>query len=202
MTVKLTTLSRVQQIIKGTLSSAEQDFIDDLIDGLTPVAEKFLNRKLELTEYTEQFDIRPGQRTVFLNAYPVASSPAAEFRSDISRDFTGDAIDADNYYFDLDRGIVQFDRAYLGYGPGVFQGIWTGGMASSTAVLVSSAAFEGIVLGADLQVSHMFQRRHEIGLTNFSAEGGSIALSRAAGRLCEPTIDLWTPYKRVGRRRP
>jgi len=200
--IDITTTTRVQNIIKSSsLPTVDGNLIADMIDGLTPVAERWLGRKLQKTAYTQQMDVRRGQSVFQLDAYPVETSPALALRNDLGRDFTGTAIDADNYYLDLERGTITFDKSYLVWGPGVLQAIWTGGMASSTTILVSSSAFEGIVLGADLQIAHVFQRRHEVGATSFAAEGGSIAAARSFGRLCEATIDLWTPYRRVGRRR-
>src|SRR3989337_1356132 len=183
--IDITTTTRVQNIIKSSsLPTADGNLIADMIDGLTPVAERWLGRKLQKTAYTQQMDVRRGQSVFQLDAYPVETSPALALRNDLGRDFTGTAIDADNYYLDLERGTNTFDKSYLVWGPGVLQAIWTGGMASSTTILVSSSAFEGIDLGADLQIAHVFQRRHEVGATSFAAEGGSIAAARSFGRLC------------------
>ena len=200
--IDLCTVSGVAAILKGTLDSASEDLIGRFIASVSAAAEtRWLRRKTKLETHTRQMDIDRGQRVIFLDAYPVSAAPVPEFRNDLSREFTGDAIDASSYYLDLTSGIVEFDRVYLIQGAGVLEAMWTGGMASSTAALISGAAFDDVIRGAEIQVAHMFQRRLDIGRSSLSAEGGSLQLARPALTLCDATRELWYPHMRTQRTR-
>ena len=79
--IDITTTTRVQNIIKSSsLPTVDGNLIADMIDGLTPVAERWLGRKLQKTAYTQQMDVRRGQSVFQLDAYPVETSPALALR--------------------------------------------------------------------------------------------------------------------------
>lgn len=177
----LTTVARVKAILE--ISGAQHDTVlGQLVTGVSAAIERFLNRRAKEQAYTEQYDVIPGQQRLFLRAYPVAAAPAAIFANDISRTFGGSAvIPATNYYLDLERGIVEFDRQPLVYGPGVVQAIYTGGMGTDENDFVIN--FPDVAQAAEAQIAYLWQRRGMKGVATLSSGGASISLET-------PTIEL------------
>lgn len=170
----LTTLARVKAW--GGFTTTQHDaLMSSLITAVSAEAEKFLNRHVEQLARTEQFDVKRGIQHIFLPGFPVLAAPALQVRNNQSRDFTGAAIAVtNNYFLDLRRGIIKFDRYELVTGPGVVQVIYTGGMATSVAAFI--AAYPNLANAVDMQISFMVRRRDSFGTVSFNAEGGSISL--------------------------
>lgn len=168
----VTTLARVKVFLRKT-DGIDDALLQALITGYSEMFEDLLGKPLKREAKTEQYDVIHGQKIVFLRAQPVLASPTPEFRNDTVRDFTVDAIDAERYYLNLALAYVEFDVDELFKGPGVFEAKYTGGMAVDTATFITS--FPKIALACDQQAAFIFQRKDELGLTGFSAEGGSIS---------------------------
>ena len=128
--MRLTTLARVKTLANVTGVNFDP-LINRLVSQVTGQVERYLGRYILKVARTIQTDIEPKQRVVWLRGYPIEAVPAAQFRSDTTRDFTNDAIDADNYFLNREDGYVEFDRYALNEGPGTFQSIYTGGLAYS-----------------------------------------------------------------------
>ena len=170
----LTTATRVKELLEKSDTGLDT-LIAQLITPISQQVEKYLNRHAQEVSRTEQYTIKAFQQIVKLRGYPVLALPVAAFKNSSGRDFTGTAIDTTSYYLDLVTGEVQFDNIALIDGPGVFQAVYTGGMAANTAAFLT--AFPGVAGQVDAQVASMVHRRHELGLASFSAEGGSISLA-------------------------
>lgn len=189
-----TTLARVRTLLKDT-STQNDTLIDQLIDAVSPQFERILNRHALETARTEQYDVAPGQEVFLLRGFPVLASPAAVVKNSLSRDFTAaSAIAATSYYIDLSRGILHIDLVGLEPGPGTLQVAYTGGLATSTAALIT--AFPDIAAACELQVAYLIQRKDELGLASFSAEGGSVAQALPT-KILEGARELLQPYRRM-----
>ena len=149
--MRLTTLARVKRLLNIETSTTQADsLLNQLIDSVSRQIERFLGRHIDRRARTETYDIVPGQEVVYLKGFPVATSPAPQFRDDIGRDFTGDVIDSDVYHVDYDLGVVKFDRYSLIEGPGVFQSIYTGGLVYSlTELRMTVGTIVGVPAGSD-----------------------------------------------------
>lgn len=143
--MNLTTLDRVKKKldIDGT---EDDDALSMVISGVSGAIERFLNRKIERKARTEIYRLNDGQTIIQLQAYPIASSPAPQFRNDWAQGFTDPAIDAANYFVDVaegpdSTGQVRFTGRYeLVPGEGVFQAIYTGGMGSTAVRMIGVVA--------------------------------------------------------------
>ena len=190
----LTTLARVKNILKddGTQNDV---LIDQLIDAVSLQIERILNRHTMESARTEQYDIVPRQQVFMLRGFPVLASPAAVVKNSLSRDFAAaSAIASTSYYLDAPRGILNIDLIGLAWGPGTLQVAYTGGLADTTVNLVAN--YPNIATACDLQVAHLIQRKDELGLSSFSAEGGSVVVAIQAG-LIKVAEQLIQPYKRM-----
>lgn len=168
----LTTLARVKTLL--AISASDDDtLLNQLITAVSSEVEKFLNRTATAATYTEQYDVDEGQRVFFLRAYPVTA--LTSIKVDILRSFTDAvAVDSSLYYADLARGKIKFDGYQPIPGPGVFQAVYTGGMAANAGAFVT--AFPRVAQAVDMQVAYMFQRKAELAVSSKTWEGLSIVL--------------------------
>lgn len=169
----LTTKARVKEILEKTTTGLDA-LIDQFIVGVSAQIEKHLDRFAEEIERTEQHDVDPGQHVFLLRGFPVDAVAAFELKNDVTRDFaSATLIDTDRFYLDRSPGVLTFDHFILVWGPGTLQVKYTGGLGTNTADAITN--FPDIAHAADLQVAHLIERRHQLGLTSFSAEGGSVS---------------------------
>ena len=192
----LTTLARVKELLKRT-DGADDTLLAQLIKSVSRQIEKHLNRHAERIARTELYDVEPGQNLIFLQGSPVLASPAPVFKNDPERDFDAFSIvDADLFFLDLKNGVATFDKVRILHDPGAMQVVYTGGLAVSTALLISDDEFTDIVLAADLQVAHLFQRKDAIGLTGFSAAGGTVSIQEPT-QLITAAKELLVPHRHL-----
>lgn len=176
----LTTVARCKDRLE--ISGAQHDTVlGRIVTSVSAAVERFLNRYAEQKARTEQYDVRPGQQTVFLKGYPVAAAPAAVFKNSMSRDFSGGAVDASGYYLNLGMGTVEFDLIMLIPGSGCLQATYTGGMGVDQPGF--TAAYPDVTEAVEAQVAYTWQRRNMKGVATLSSGGASISLET-------PTIEL------------
>lgn len=130
MTLPLTTLTRAKAACVVGSTTDHDDRIRQLITSVSAMIETYLGRHIEEKSRTGIYDVEPGQQLIFLRGYPVKT--VTSYKEDISREFSGSAIDSSNYYTDAGRGAIDFDKYALLWGPGVFQAVYVGGMAPTT----------------------------------------------------------------------
>lgn len=129
------TLDRVKEKLEiPSATTTHDNLLRSILSGVSGTVESFLDRYTEEKARTEQYNAFDGQRTLFLRGYPVKT--LTSIKNDTLREFTGDAIDSSYYYHEAARGIVSFDRYVPLYGPGVFQVVYTGGMAAVVERLI------------------------------------------------------------------
>lgn len=126
--LRLTNLTRLKRLLAIT-DTGHDTLLNQLITEVSVRIERYLGRHVEKLARTVQIDIEDGQQVVFLKGYPVEATPAAAFRNDATRDFTGSDIDGDNYFLRREEGSLTFDNYALVPGEGVFRAVYTGGMA-------------------------------------------------------------------------
>ncbi len=171
----LTTLARIKTLLAIDTAETQHDaLLSQLISAVSAEAEVFLDRHAQQVARVEQYDVYNRQAVFFLRGYPVLVAPAPTVNHNLDRDFSGADLSVDAYYLELATGKLTVDRVELTPGPGVLEVSYTGGMAASTAALVT--AFPAVAHAVDIQVAFVFQRRHSLGISGFSAEGGSVSL--------------------------
>src|SRR3990167_8238349 len=113
--MNLTTLTRVKTLLDLAVLDLKRDaIINQLIANLSAEAERYMNRWAEQKQRTEQYDVQPGTQRFWLHGFPVVDpgtvGVVTEFRNNGLRDFSGSAIDANLYFLNLRRGVIQLDR--------------------------------------------------------------------------------------------
>ena len=163
-----TTKARVKALLEIT-SATHDDVIDNFIGAVSKRIEAFIDRPLLNKERTEEYDIKPRQRVIFLRAYPlVAQSYIASIKISTAWDFAAaTALATTSYHTDLNTGAIHlnFDpiTSYLGdnmaTAPNAVQVTYTGGLATSTANIITN---HPAVAGAcETQVIAAWRRRDE-----------------------------------------
>lgn len=167
-----------------------------LMKGLSASIENYMGRYLESTSRTTYCDVNPGDRVFFLRGYPISSSGLTIY-SDLNRAFTGSALDASLYDTTaraLNEGRIEFVWAPV-FGrqvglpaPSALKITYTGGLAASTAALIS--AYPDLVSACEQQIVYMVRNPGLLGLD--SSGGGQ--LSEVARR----QISLLTWWEKHG----
>jgi hypothetical protein len=163
-----TTKERIKDLLDIT-STSHDDVLDRLIAVVSQRIENFIDRPLQSIERTEDYDIKPRQRVLFLRSYPLANQ-AAISSVKIAVDWNFDAVTAvssNDYRVDVDTGRLHFNfypiQTYLNSNtetaPGAIRVVYTAGFASDTAGLIS--AYPAIAYACEMQVIAMWRRRDE-----------------------------------------
>lgn len=172
--MNVTTLANLKRHI-GLAGDSEDAALQTILAAVSAQIEAYLARALERVERIEQHDVERGQRVFLLQAYPVDTASAFEVRNDAAREFgVAIPIDPDNFYLHARSGRLTFDHSgLLSWGPGTLQVLYTGGMGGTTSDIQSG--FPDVEMAGILQAGHLFQRRHDLGITTVSSEGGSVS---------------------------
>ena len=131
--------------------------------------ESFIDRPLKSEARTEEYDLRPRQRVIFLRAYPLtAQTDISSIKIDLDWDFAAaTAVSSGDYHVDLNTGAVHFNyypiTQYLGNNtltaPNAVQVVYTGGLAGTTDGIVAN--YPAIASACETQVIAMWRRRDE-----------------------------------------
>ena len=198
-----TTKERVKDLLE--ISSTTHDTVlDRLIAVVSQRIEDYLDRPLESKARTEEYDIKPRQRVVFLRAYPLtAQNQITEIK--IATDWKFDtvsAVSSDDYHVDLANGAVHLNfypiLRYLNSNtetaPGAVRVAYTGGFATSTANLISN--YPAIASAAETQVIAMWRRRDEPMVKTIDV-GEYSSTKEGPVRFLPDVVEALTPYRRM-----
>ena len=166
-----TTLARVKTYMEtgGFTADANDPLIPGIIAGVSRRMAERMDRGVNITERTEDFDSHPSDHAIILHAFPVT---ACEVRHDTQRGFAASTIvDPARYHLRSDRGVVVWDRYSPTYGKGSMRVVYTGGMAADTTAFI--AAYPDLALACEMQVAYVLQRRQTPGGTATVAGAGS-----------------------------
>ena len=162
------TKERVKDLLQ-IAGSSQNDVLDRLIASVSQRMEDFIDRPFHQTARTEEYSIKPRQNTLFLRAYPLtAQNQVTSVKISGDWDFaSATAVDSGDYHVDLDSGMLHFNyypiSNYLGNNmataPNVVQVVYTGGLATSTANLISN--YPAIAAACEMQVIAMWRRRDQ-----------------------------------------
>lgn len=182
-------VTRFQDVKKYAGNSSTWDDEDNLIDQLINVVsnlfEKYLDRTLLTGSQTEYFDVYPGQDVFYLKAWPV--SAVSSVTNDL--DWTASTeVDSSLYKLFDSRRLVFQSPDIITNGRRALCVSYTGGMAATTDAFV--AAYPDISGAANMQVWHWRNRVGEEDATAVNIGGGQ-SLTIA------PPADLLPAVKRI-----
>tara|TARA_Y100000310_G_scaffold336739_1_gene422121 strand:- start:31734 stop:32360 length:627 start_codon:yes stop_codon:yes gene_type:complete len=169
--MEATTKARVKDLLEIT-SATHDDVLDALISTVSQRIENFIDRPIEAAARTEEYDIRPRQKVLFLRAYPLtAQADIASIKIAPNWDFAAvTAVTSTDYHVDLVTGAIHFTfypiTNYLGdnmgTAPNAVQVVYTGGLtATAGGVAQFILDYPAIAYAAETQVIAMWRRRDE-----------------------------------------
>jgi hypothetical protein len=163
-----TTTTRVKALLDIT-SSTHDAVLGTLVAAVSQRIESFIDRPLLTKARTEEYDIRPRQRVLFLRAYPLtAQGDVASVKIAVDWDFAAaTAVTSTDYHVDLTTGALHFNfypiTNYLGNNmataPNVVQVVYTGGFETGTDAFITD--YPAIASACEAQVIAMWRRRDE-----------------------------------------
>ena len=143
--------------------------IGRLVTAVSQRIESFIDRPLKQEARTEEYDLRPRQRVIFLKAYPLpAQTSIASIKIATDWKFsTTSAVNSDDYHVDLTTGAIHLNyyplQSYLGNNmltaPGAVQVVYTGGFAETTDGIIIN--YPAIAEACATQVIAMWRRRDQ-----------------------------------------
>ena len=198
-----TTTTRVKALLDIT-SSTHDAVLGTLIDTVSQRIENFIDRPLERVARTEEYDIKPRQRVLFLRAYPMANGQAsiASIKIALDWDFAAaTAVTSTDYHLDVTTGAVHFNfypiTQYLGNNmataPNAVEVVYTAGFETSTADLITN--YPAIAYAAETQVIAMWRRRDEpmVKTTKIGDYGSTV---EGPVKFLPDVIEALIPYRR------
>jgi len=163
-----TTAARVKDLLEIT-STTHDTVLGRLITVVSQRIENFIDRSLERTTRTEEYDIKPRQRVLFLRAYPLTGQGAITgIKIATDWDFAAaTAVTSTDYHVDLNTGAIHFNfypiTNYLGNNmataPNAVQVVYSGGLGSTATDIINN--YPAIASACETQVIAMWRRRDE-----------------------------------------
>ena len=198
-----TTATRVKALLDIT-SSTHDAVLGTLIDAVSQRIENFIDRPLLSATRTEEYDIKPRQRVLFLRSYPLAGQgDIASIKIALDWDFAAaTAVTSTDYHVDLVTGAIHFNfypiTNYLGNNmataPNAVQVVYTGGFETSTANFITS--YPAIAYAAETQVIAMWRRRDEP-MTKTTKIGDYSSSVEGPVKFLPDVIEALIPYRRM-----
>lgn len=163
-----TTAARVKDLLEIT-STTHDTVLGRLITVVSQRIESFIDRPLKSEARTEEYDIKPRQRVLFLRAYPLtAQGDISSVKIAVNWDFAAaTAVTSTDYHVDLNTGAIHFNfypiTNYLGdnmaTAPNAVQVVYTGGLGSTTTDVINN--YPAIAAACETQAIAMWRRRDE-----------------------------------------
>jgi len=198
-----TTTTRVKALLDIT-SSTHDTVLGTLIATVSQRIESFIDRPLETTARTEEYDIRPRQRVLFLRAYPLtAQGDIANIKIALDWDFAAaTAVTSTDYHVDLNTGAIHFNfypiTQYLGNtmatAPNAIQVVYTGGFGATVSDIIDD--YPAIASACETQVIAMWRRRDEpmVKSTRIGEYGSTV---EGPVHFLPDVIEALIPYRRM-----
>ena len=177
MAINLTTKERIKTLHRAITTTQLDPAIDQLIAVVSRQIERWLDCAFLKAQRTEIQDVLPLQGLFTLKAFPVDSAASFTIKNAWDSDFAGSgvvAIAASDYRVDYNRGRVTFRGAQYSLvdGPGTIQFVYTGGIATTTALLIADAEYGDLVFACEQQVLHNLMRTPNFGSPQRQVGGG------------------------------
>lgn len=170
MALDFTTLARVRRMAGFADNDQTQDsWLSSLITSVSFEMESELRCFAKAEEHTEILPLWYPAKILSLRGSPVLDTPAPVVKAADDRDFVtspSTLVRGQDFILENDTGLVRFVidiRGWVGpsgqtVGPTYIQIVYTGGLASTTALLMST--YPDLAAAADLQIAYQFKRRN------------------------------------------
>lgn len=172
----LTTKEAVR-LFRGIADSSKPPsdaWLDSAIDALSARVEKALNRAIKQEAQVETFSLEEGQRLVYLRGWPVDTGQTFSLKYDALHAFAAASeIGTSLYHLDADIGIVEFEADFTA-GSRVLRAAYTGGMATTTANLLTS--YPDLCEAAAMQIAFWWESHARLGQASVSGPDGSVTI--------------------------
>ena len=198
-----TTAARVKDLLEIT-STTHDTVLGRLITVVSRRIESFIDRPLKRQARTEEYDIMPRQRVIFLRAYPLtAQGDISSIKVATDWKFsTTSAETSTGYHVDFDTGAIHFNfypiTSYLGNNslsaPNAVQIIYTGGFSANTTDLINN--YPAIANACETQVIAMWRRRDEP-MTKSTKIGDYGSTNEGPVQFLPDVIETLIPYRRL-----
>jgi len=198
-----TTKARIKDLLEIT-STTHDDVLDALICSVSQRIETYIDRPFETQTRTEEYDIKPRQRVLFLRAFPLsAQSDITSIKIALDWDFSAaTAVTSTDYHVDLSTGAVHFNfypiTQYLGNNiataPNAIQVVYDGGFAGSVAAFVTD--YPAIASACETQVIAMWRRRDEP-MQKTIKIGDYASTKEGPVKFLPDVIETLVPYRRM-----
>tara|TARA_R110002020_G_scaffold425054_3_gene634466 strand:+ start:366 stop:980 length:615 start_codon:yes stop_codon:yes gene_type:complete len=195
-----TTVTRVKALLDIT-SSTHDTVLGTMVSAVSKRIETYIDRPLEQSARTEEYDLRPRQNVIYLRAYPVASIASVKISFDW--DFSSaTALSTSDYHVDSEAGLLHLNYfPVLNYlsnnnatAPCVAQVVYTAGFSTSVSNLIS--AYPDIAYAADTQTVATWRRRDSPQGANISLQGSSVGFEGPL-EFVPDVAQALTPYRRL-----
>lgn len=193
----LTTAARVKAHLELTTSVGDT-LIGQLIPAVSSAVERYLGFSraggAQKADRTETYDVYEGDRVIWLRSFPVDLADDFAVKNAIDRDFAAaEVLDEELYSVDATLGRIVFDRWGLLPGPNVLQVVYNAGLGAAAANVVTD--YPDVATAVDMQVAFLYKRKDTLGMSSFSAEGGSVSFLNPDGLIPQVKM-LLDPLRR------
>lgn len=177
MALDMTSLTLVKQRLPEVSGTTQDTLLTALIQQTSAAAENVMSRRSLIAATTEDFDLRAGQRTVHLRAWPVNPAEDVIVKFDATYEFAADTEleEGTDYYLDAIAGLLRLHSIPLLPSFGSLRVTTTGGMAADATAF--AAAYPDIAGAVADQVAFAFRRRGLLGLASKGIGGSSVAIA-------------------------
>ena len=200
MALDATTVVRVKAQLDFDVSDTSQDTIlTTMVSAVSRQIEKYIDRPLEISTETEEYDGHSRMHSIYLRRQPVTDIFYIKTRSDWKFDSAA-AIDADLYHLVGETGEVLLDFNPR-TGPRSIQVSYKAGFADVTSGPLTGETglaedYPDIVLAADFQVAETWRRRDQAASRRTTVAGSGLEWEEAL-RFLPIVRELLSPYRRI-----
>lgn len=194
MALDLTTTARVKTLLDIS-GSGEDSVLAQIITTTSRAAEAFIGRHVEEKARTEYYDIESHQRSVALRGFGEGSTAITSINNDSGWDYaSGTDVSSSDYTLDDRTGIVWFNFT-LEYGPRALKVVYTGGLGTSVADIITNG-YEDLIGAVERQVVFDYKRRADPEVAGVSDPSGNVSFNAQIRWL--PTVkDILDSYRVV-----
>lgn len=168
--MQITSLARVKAHIGGITTSQNDALLTSLIDSISARVEQYLWRTVAKQSYTEQHELRRGDKVLTLRASPIVSVQSLKVVSHPDNFTEASAYSSTSWSLDSNLALIRLlfeTPAKVAY----VQVVYLAGMATDTTDFV--ARYPDIAQQCDAQVAYEFSRRNTPGGNTTYGAGGT-----------------------------
>lgn len=200
-----TTTAKVKELLDIASSDTTHDAVlGRYVTSVSQRIETFIDRPFKSEARTEEYDIKPRQRVIFLRAYPLtAQNKITSIKIATDWKFsTTSAVNSEDYHVDYDTGAVHFNFTpitnYLGNNsataPNAVQIAYTGGFAETTDGIIIN--YPAIAEACATQVVAMWRRRDQPHIKTTDV-GDYTSTVEGPLRFLPDVVQALIPYRRM-----